>query len=389
MTAQMLANRYELQRLLGHQSGRRTFLAKDVTTQSQVVIKLLSLDDGEWDDMKLLGREAETLRSLSHPAIPRYLEHFEATLPEGRQFAVVQSHLVGKSLESCLQEGRTFNEAELKAIARLLLEILAYLHDHNPPIIHRDIKPSNILLSTQAKSPSPLYLIGFGSVGGNAAPAESFTVVGTYGYMPPEQFVGRAIPASDLYSLGATLVALATRTHPSSLPHKGPRIEFESLVNLSQPLKDWLKRLIDPNLETRVSTAKAALHDLLQLQGAAGGGQKPAQKPNIPTKPANTKVLLSLNPDTLELGIPLPTANLRVWIDPQHVIVTAERQGLTLERPQVSPRPAISRLEWGAQQLNLCVGQQRYELGIGLTQPEIDWLTYELSQWLKLPVTRI
>jgi len=299
--------------------------------------------------------------------------------------------LVGKSLESCLQEGRSFNEMELKAIARLLLEILTYLHEHNPPIIHRDIKPSNILLSTQAKSPSPLYLIGFGSVGGTAAPAESFTVVGTYGYMPPEQFVGRAMPASDLYSLGATLVALATRTHPSSLPHKGPRIEFDALVNLTQPLKDWLKRLVDPNLETRLSSAKVVLQDLLQLSGQASGspGQKSAQKPTIPQKPTTTKVLLNHNADTLELGIPMTQANLRLWLDPQHVIVTAERQGMALERPHVSPRQAVSRLEWGVQQLNLWVGNQKYELSSGLSQGEIDWLGYELSQWLKMPITRV
>ena len=79
-----------------------------------------------------------------------------------------------------------------------------------------------------------VYLVDFGSVQTVlAAEGGTRTVVGTYGYMPPEQFGGRTVPASDLYSLGATLIYLVTGTHPADLPQKDFRIQFEHLTKLS------------------------------------------------------------------------------------------------------------------------------------------------------------
>ncbi|MBD1874302.1 hypothetical protein H6F75_12480 [Nodosilinea sp. FACHB-131] len=84
------------------------------------------------------------------------------------------------------------------AIAKALLDILEYLYRLQPPVIHRDIKPSNVLLKNRSgNSPGEVYLIDFGSVQ-TAAHGGTVTVVGTYGYMPPEQFGGRSLPASDL-----------------------------------------------------------------------------------------------------------------------------------------------------------------------------------------------
>ncbi|MFM6106389.1 MAG: serine/threonine protein kinase, partial [Sphaerospermopsis kisseleviana] len=65
----ILANRYEVQQQLSKKSGRRTFLARDVVTGDLVIVKLLAFNsDFEWDDLKLFEREAETLKSLSHPS---------------------------------------------------------------------------------------------------------------------------------------------------------------------------------------------------------------------------------------------------------------------------------------------------------------------------------
>ncbi|HBE34385.1 MAG TPA: serine/threonine protein kinase, partial [Cyanobacteria bacterium UBA11368] len=145
---------------------RRTLLARDRQTQELVVIKLLSFNsDFEWDDLKLFEREASILQALSHPAIPRYLNHFEIDLPQGKGFALVQSYIQAKSLEEHMKSGRTFAEAEVGEIAKALLEILIYLHKRQPPVIHRDIKPSNILLTNRsAHSVGQVYLVDFGSV---------------------------------------------------------------------------------------------------------------------------------------------------------------------------------------------------------------------------------
>ena len=207
MTSEILGSRYSIQSQLGKKPGRYTYLALDQETQNLVVVKLLKLDsDFEWDSLKLFEREAQILKNLTHPLIPQYLDYFEVDSPNTKGFALVQSYIDAKSLEEQVTTGRSFSEAELKEIAEKILNILIYLHGLKPSIIHRDIKPSNILLTNRSgNSVGEVYLVDFGSVQNiTAVENGTLTVVGTYGYMSPEHFGGRAIPTSDLYSLGAT-----------------------------------------------------------------------------------------------------------------------------------------------------------------------------------------
>ena len=115
---------------------------------------------------------------------------------------------VGARLGHFAVYNKPLSEAEIKQIATSILEILIYLHGLNPPVIHRDIKPSNILLGDRSgNSVGQIYLIDFGSVQTDAAKeGGTMTVVRTYGYIPPEQFGSCTVPASDLHSLGATLI---------------------------------------------------------------------------------------------------------------------------------------------------------------------------------------
>ena len=198
MVSQILGDRYEVQQQLSKKAGRQTLLVRDLETQKLAVIKLLTFDsDFEWDDLKLFEREAAILKTLSHPAIPQYLDYLELDGKNGKGFAIVQTYIEAKSLEQHLKAGRSFSETEIKEIAKALLEILTYLHGHTPPVIHRDIKPSNILLANRSgHSVGQVYLVDFGSVQTLAGKeGGTVTVVGTYGYMPPEQFGGRAVPA--------------------------------------------------------------------------------------------------------------------------------------------------------------------------------------------------
>ncbi|MEQ8463584.1 serine/threonine protein kinase [Coleofasciculus sp. E1-EBD-02] len=268
MVEQVLKKRYQIQKPLGKNGGRRTLLARDLQTQELVAIKLLTFsDDFQWDDLKLFEREAETLQSLSHPAIPRYLDHFHVQTSKTKGLALVQSYIQAKSLEKWVKFGRQFNEAEIKHIAKALLEILMYLHTQHPPVIHRDIKPSNILLANRSgNSVGQVYLVDFGSVQTLAATEGStITVVGTYGYMPPEQFGGRAVPASDLYSLGATLIYLVTGMHPADLPQEDLRIDFEPKIPLNSGLINWLQWMTEPDLNNRLPSADQALKSLEKL----------------------------------------------------------------------------------------------------------------------------
>ncbi|MFN6567985.1 serine/threonine-protein kinase [Dendronalium sp. ChiSLP03b] len=301
---------YEVKQLLGKKAGRRTLLARDRVTDELVVVKLLSFgSDFEWDDLKLFEREAETLKSLSHPSIPRYLDYFEVSLPTIKGFALVQSYIPAQTLEQYLQTGRTFTEVEVKQLAKAVLEILIYLHGLHPPVIHRDLKPSNILLGVDAPSAAcrrhrsgnnigQVYLVDFGSVQTVlATEGGTRTVVGTYGYMPQEQFGGRTVAASDLYSLGTTLIYLLTGTHPADLPQKDFRIQFEQTAHLSPGLTRWLRAMTEPSLEKRLSSASEALKALDNFQ-------LPNSSALAVDKPAGSKIQLNKNADSLEIIIP-------------------------------------------------------------------------------------
>ncbi|MEH2383612.1 MAG: serine/threonine-protein kinase [Nostoc sp.] len=301
---EVLLERYEVQQELGKKAGRRTVLARDLQTQELVVVKILSFgNEFEWNDLKLFEREAETLKALSHPAIPRYLDYFELDSPNSRGFALVQSYIPAQSLEAQLKAGRNFSEEEVKELAKAILEILKYLHGRQPPVIHRDIKPSNILLTNRSgNSVGEVYLVDFGSVQTIARRSSTMTVVGSYGYMPPEQFNGRATPASDLYSLGATLIYLVTGQHPADLPQTDLRIEFEQIANISFSFKSWLRRMTEPIASQRLASAEGALQALEQ-PGNATQTQTRATNSTV-GKPVGSKVVLNKNVNFIEIIIP-------------------------------------------------------------------------------------
>ncbi len=144
-------------------------------------------------------------------------------------YAIVQTLAEGQSLFDAVASGWKPTIDEAKDIAAQILEILIYLHALNPPVIHRDIKPQNIIINDDGE----IYLVDFGAVqdtyytvtGGS-------TVVGTYGYMAPEQFRGQAYLSTDLYGLGTTLLYLLTGTDPAVLPQKKLKIDFGDSISL-------------------------------------------------------------------------------------------------------------------------------------------------------------
>lgn len=304
---EIIGNRYEVQQQLGKKAGRRTVLAKDIQTQALVVVKILTFgDDFVWEDLKLFEREAETLKNLSHSAIPQYLDYFELNSTVSKGFALVQSYIEAKSLEEQLKSGRSFSETEVQQLAKEILSILEYLHAQKPPVIHRDLKPSNILLSDRSgNSIGQAYLVDFGSVQTLANKSiGTMTVVGTYGYMPPEQFSGRANPASDLYSLGATLIYLVTGQHPADLPQVDLRIDFESVANVSPRFCHWLKRMTEPIVSKRFACIEEALTALEDIDRAVVTPIKSKINNLSLKKPAGSKIALHKNSELIEVVIP-------------------------------------------------------------------------------------
>jgi serine/threonine protein kinase len=124
----------------------------------------------------------------------------------------------------------------------------------------------------------------------------TFTVVGTYGYVPMEQFGGRAVPASDLYALGATLIHLLTGIFPADLPQHDAHIQFADRVSLDRGFVNWIDKLTEPSLSERLSTAQQALEALKN---------KHKLSPAITNyKPTGSQIQLKKSASQLEIRIP-------------------------------------------------------------------------------------
>ncbi|MEP0871343.1 serine/threonine protein kinase [Trichocoleus desertorum AS-A10] len=258
---------YRLKQKLGQTAGRQTWLAEDLAAQplETVVIKLLAFGDQvQWDDLKLFEREAQVLRQLKHSQIPKYRDYFSID-DRLLWFGLVQDHISGASLKQLIAGGQHFSERQVRQMAANLLYLLIYLHELSPPVLHRDIKPSNLILGKD----NYIYLIDFGAVQDKAAAEGStFTVVGTYGYAPMEQFGGRAVAASDLYALGATLIHLLTGVSPAELPQKDLKIQFADRVSLDPDFVWWVAKLVQPDVAKRFQTARQALEALRSLEAS-------------------------------------------------------------------------------------------------------------------------
>lgn len=258
---EIIQSRYRIASVLGQGGIGITYAAFDAQTGDRVALKALSFRRmNEWKVLELFEREAKVLSQLDHPAIPRYLDYFQIDSDQDRNFYIVQQLVEGKSLAQAISDGWHGSEEDIRQIAEQVLEVLSYLHQLKPPVIHRDIKPQNIILQPNHK----IALVDFGAVQDTYRNTQvgGSTVVGTYGYMPPEQFRGKAVAATDLYALGATILFLLTGRSPADLPEIKLKISFRDSVSISAHFADWLEKMIEPAIEDRFNSAQQALQAL-------------------------------------------------------------------------------------------------------------------------------
>ncbi|WP_309731211.1 serine/threonine-protein kinase [Chamaesiphon sp. OTE_75_metabat_556] len=313
--AKTLNDRYEIIDTLGKGGIATTYAAKDLETDRTVAIKVMSLRRAQdWKAIELFEREAKILAQLNHPCIPKYLDYFQIDTDRDREFHIVQSLAPGTPLSVLIDRGWQPEVAEVEQIAVQILEILTYLHHLSPPVIHRDIKPQNLIKSADGK----ISLVDFGAVQDtyHQTVTGGSTVVGTYGYMAPEQFRGQAFLSTDLYGLATTLLFLLTREDPSKLPQKQLKINFKSTLKLPRQFADWLDRMLEPTVEQRFTTAAEALAVLQGLQKLP-----PLVANNRPRKPNESPIRLIA--DETELKINLPAVKLRTTGSQQLCLVAA------------------------------------------------------------------
>lgn len=252
---------YKLIERISFHQNREVFRAQNAFGEPVILKRLQMGQLSDWKPMELFEREVKTLQTLQHQRIPQLLDYFHETSAGQVSLTMVMQQIEGPNLAQRLQTGWRPKESEVIEIARQGFEILKYLHNHEPAVIHRDIKPSNLIWTDQAE----LFLIDFGAVRDIFIAKGSSTVIGTFGYMAPEQFSGQTLPASDLYSLGATLLHLLAGRAPGEMPQKHLMPDFRPYVSCSLELQRLLEALMVPDLEERLPSAEAALEAIQAL----------------------------------------------------------------------------------------------------------------------------
>lgn len=272
MASPLRDGRYVLVRPLGEGAHGETFEARDEKDGRQVAIKRFSVRGASsWKDVELAEREARVLASLHHPKLPAYLDRFE----EDGALYLVMELIEGESLASMRKRGASLGEADVVRLLRDASEVLDYLHGRAPPVIHRDLKPGNVI----RRPDGSFAFVDFGAVRDKLRPDGGSTVVGTFGYMAPEQFQGRAQPASDVYAIGATALAMLTGEEPERLPHEGLAIDVErALRGAARPaLARVLARMLEPDPDVRPSRI-APLLDEPRRHDATASSASPGKR---------------------------------------------------------------------------------------------------------------
>jgi serine/threonine protein kinase len=303
----LLANRYQLQQVLGQGGFGRTFLALDRHCFDRlcVVKEFLPQQQGDNEIRKsreLFLREARILDRIDSPQVPKFLACFE----ENRQLFLVQEYIKGQTYAHLLRErkrqGRTFSEREVIQWLKELLPVLIYLHELQ--IVHRDISLDNAIRHEESHLP---VLIDFGigksaliiGQSGNRNHDPQKSIVGKIGYAPYEQiWLGQSFPSSDLYALAVSAVVMLTGCNPQACDRL---LLIDRSWQLQHAVSAELARILDRMLQDipnhRYQTAKAALADLVQ---------------SIPdsrvSTPAADRAISSLNalPTVLQSQLPNP-----------------------------------------------------------------------------------
>jgi serine/threonine-protein kinase len=224
-------------------------------------------------------REGEMLAQLEHPRIPRFVARFQEGTGVRTRLYLAQEFVAGETLAQ--RTGRALlTEAEALAIADQVLAVLEYLQAGARPIFHRDIKPANII----QRADGSIAVVDFGTAReALRGLTHRHTLVGTFGYMPPEQLGGTVDRTSDLYGLGATLIHLLSGVAPDDLVTRDLELALPASVIVSDAFRDFVSRLVAREPQHRFADAREARAKLKELIALA------APKEPEPTPPAERR----------------------------------------------------------------------------------------------------
>ncbi|MEL7420747.1 MAG: VIT domain-containing protein, partial [Cyanobacteria bacterium J06555_3] len=249
---------YRALQLIGQGGFGRTFKGIDESQASQpyCAIKQFWVEPNSRDREKAAAffeQEAQRLSVLGeHPHTPTLIDYFV----EAREQYLIQEFIGGNNLA---QESG-WNESKIRELLLYLLPLIKFVHSHK--VIHRDIKPANIVRNLQDNS---LTLVDFGAakVVTEATGNKTGTVIGSAAYTAPEQLKGKAVFASDIYSLGVTCVHLLTNIHPFNLFDSGEN-SWNWRHYLSQPVSKQLRDVLDKMLSGAINQRYQSVDEVLR-----------------------------------------------------------------------------------------------------------------------------
>ena len=250
--------KYQILSNLGSGGFGTVFLARDTWIDKKVAIKVPHRQGGAFDDML---EEPRLLAALDHPNIVGIIT---AERVDG-VFFIVMEYVNGPSLEGILDHEKVLSvPAALKYGVQILKGVE---HAHAASILHRDLRPANVLVSESGV----VKVADFGT-SRLLEKSHATTVIGSPPYMAPEHFQGRAVLASDIYSVGVILYQMLTGTLPYASPNPA---QIERLVaqgrctpaklrnsQLPKEISDIVMKAMASDLHERYQRAAEVLEDL-------------------------------------------------------------------------------------------------------------------------------
>ncbi|MBW4472374.1 MAG: CHASE2 domain-containing protein [Stenomitos rutilans HA7619-LM2] len=357
MLGTLLNGRFRIVQALGSGGFGQTYIAEDVSQPDypQCVIKQFRPAYQEQEFLqvarRLFATEVETLRKLgSHDQIPTLIADFE----ESNEFYLAQEYVEGLPFSSEIASAQRLDEAIVLDLLRDVLNILAFVHQNS--VIHRDIKPANII---RRQRDGRFVLIDFGAVkamqtqmtGIVLAQSDLTVGIGTHGYGPSEQMMGKPRYNSDLYALGMTAIHTLTGIQPFQLPTHPDTGEliWRDQARVSSGLAGILTKMTRYHFSQRYQTADAVLYALEHpTEIVADDTQLPLTLPEYPPTAALDRALDRASlPQTARLP-------LTYWQSASNAVLGAnpKPKGMRLAALSIGiASVAITGLIWGMRQL--------------------------------------
>jgi serine/threonine-protein kinase len=224
----VLDDRYDVVRPLGSGGMGEVYLARDRVLGRDVALKVLRKQyAGDDEFAERFKREAMSAASLSHPNIIQVYDRGETEV--GASY-IAMEYVPGGTLKERIFRDGALEAADAAGIGAQVAEALGAAHDRG--VVHRDIKPQNVLLT--ARGGAKVADFGIARAGSSATISRTGSVMGTAGYMSPEQALGKpTTPKSDLYSLGVVLYEALT----GELPYTADNPIAVSMKHVNEPLR--------------------------------------------------------------------------------------------------------------------------------------------------------